>query len=353
VQIPWRVSHAVNEYGPRVLLIGSVAVVAWLIISGPKVGIPGYAEVAPVRIASLESAKVLWVDATPGDIVEPGDIIGMLDDSPLQGRMRVLVAELERHSATLQQVEQTAGTTLRLALAEEADARSRLQGTRESVVAAERLLGERQRQVAGGLAAATDLERLEMELTTLRATERREQTHLEYQQADVAHARAQLVGLGDEAAPALLEEVRAGSVLQEELALLEARRQAMTLRSPLAARVSVMHYRVGEVLPANAVFAELLPLSTTTVVACLPEQFGSEVRAGTKADMYPADGGDMRTGTIIDVEGLVSEAPDRCKQRPNEFGWVRPVRVQVDGPGLVPGQRFDLILHEAEEGDAL
>lgn len=351
MRVPWRVSHAVSEHGPRVLLILSVAVVAWLFFQGPRVGIPGYAEVAPVRIASLESAGVKSVEVEPGDILKPGDIVGLLDDGPIQGRMRILEAELARHSATLQQVEQSAGTTLRLALAEEADARSRLQGTRESVLAAERVLTERQRQVESGLAAATDLERLEQELTTLRADQRREQTQLEFKQAAVSEARAQLVGMGDEAAPALLEEVRAGSVLEEELALLEARRQAMTLRTPIAARVSVVHYRAGEVLPSNAVFVELLPLSTTTVMACLPEQFGSEVRAGTRADMYPADGGDMRMGTIIDVEGLVSEAPERCKQRPNDFGWVRPVRVMVEGAGLVPGQRFDLILHEPDEGD--
>ncbi len=348
----WRVSHAVTEHGPRVLLIASVGVVAWLIVSGPRVGIPGYAEVAPVRIASLESAKVLSVEVSPGDIVQPGDIVGLLDDVPIQGRIRVLEAELARHSATLRQVEQEAGTTLRQALAEEADARSRVQGTRESVLAAERLLAERQRQVESGLAAATDLEQLELELTTLRADERREQTQLEFKQAAVADARAQLVGMGDEAAPALLEEVRAGSVLEEELAVLEARRQALTLRTPIAARVSAVHYREGEVLPANAIFTELLPLSTTTVMACLPEQFGSEVRAGTKADLYPADGGAMRVGTILDVEGLVSEAPERCKQRPNDFGWVRPIRLMVEGPGLVPGQRFDLLLHENEAGEA-
>ena len=347
----WRVSHAVSEHGPRVLLVASVAVVAWLVFQGPRVGIPGYAEVAPVRIASLESAKVLSVEVEPGDIVQPGDIVGLLDDGPLRGRIRILEAELARHSATLQQVEQGAASTLRLALAEEADARSRLQGTRESLLAAERVLAERQRQVESGLAAATDLERLELELTALRSSERREKTQLEYKQEVVAHTRAQLVGLEDEAAPALLEEVRAGSVLEEELALLEARRQAMTLRSPLAARVAMVHYRAGEVLPANAVIVELLPLSTTTVVACLPEQFGSEVRAGTKADLYPADGGGQRLGTIVDVEGLVSTAPERCKQRPNDFGWVRPVRVLVDGPGLIPGQRLDLVLHDTEEGD--
>jgi multidrug resistance efflux pump len=352
MRVHWRVTEALHEHGPRVLLLGSVLAVLYLAVQGPRVGIPGYAEVAPVRIASLETAKVLTVEVAPGDVIEAGQIVGTLDDGPLRGRMRVLEAQLERHSATLAQVEQDAGSAVRLALADEAEARSRLQGTRESLEAAERVLADRRRQVESGLAAATDLERLELEVTTLRATERRDVTSLQHRGDAVRHAREQLAGGGDgEAAPALLEEVRSGSVLQEELALLQERHTSLTLRAPLAARVSVVHYRAGEVLPANAVIVELLPLSTTTVYACLPEQYGREVRAGGSAELYPADGGPMRNGTVVDVEGLVSEAPDRCKQRPNEFGWVRPIRVQVDGEGLVPGQRFDLILEDAAPGE--
>jgi len=340
----WRIQELLNRHGPRALMIGSIGVVAWLMLQGPVNGIPGYAEVAPVRVASLESAVVTSVEIAPGDVVATGQVVGQLDSGPIQGRVRILEAELERHGAALAGEEQDAQTALRLAEAEYEDADSRVQGTRDAIAAEETRLADRQRQVDSGLAAATDLEVIQLALTTLRGDERRQAARVIHLGESVEHARSQLAGSTDEQLPpALLEAVRARGVVQEELALLQERRRALTLRSPLSARVAAVHYRPGEVLPANAVLAELLPLRTTTVVACLPEQFGAEVRAGSVAELRPEDGGEVRQGTVVDVVGLVSEAPDRCKQRLNEFGWVRPVRVQVEGEGLVPGQRFEVV----------
>jgi hypothetical protein len=88
------------------------------------------------------------------------------------------------------------------------------------------------------------------------------------------------------------------------------------------------------------------------VIACLPERYPVEVKAGTSVALRGTTGGGPRTGVVVDVVGLISEAPDRCKQRPNEVGWVRPVRIQVDGGGLVPGERFDVAFGEVRDSTA-
>jgi hypothetical protein len=84
----------------------------------------------------------------------------------------------------------------------------------------------------------------------------------------------------------------------------------------------------------------LLPTETRAATACLPEQMAGVVTAGTGVRLEPSDGSEPRAGTVVEVIHQISRAPDRCQQRPNEFGWIRPVRIAVDGAGFVPGQRL-------------
>jgi len=330
-------------------MLGSVVAVAVLVVLGPRTTVPGYAEVSPIRVASLEEGRVSDVAVVSGAVVAAGDVIGVLDDAPIQGRIRVLRAELEQRGATLEGVQRDAQATLMAAQAEREETSARLRAAEQGLAVASERLAARTRQVELGLAARDELGPLETEVATYTGEVERLRARLQHRRDALALVQEGVEGSGDAPAPALLEEVRAIAVVQEELALLEERRAAMTMRAPIDARVGGVHYRRGEVLPALQTLVELLPLETTTVVACVPEQYGVFVRAGTGADLAPADGGAPRTGTVVDVVGLVSEAPERCKQRPNEVGWVRPVRIAVDGGGLVPGQRFDVAF--TEDGD--
>ncbi|MCP4872329.1 MAG: hypothetical protein GY898_26815 [Proteobacteria bacterium] len=338
----WRTQDLLTRHGPKVLLVASLGLVTLLAVAGPAGTVPGYAEVAPVRVASLESGRVTGVMVTPGDLVEKGAIVGLLDETPLRGRMRVLEAELSRSGALLAGQERDAQTALAVAEANRAESAARLAAAREGLRIAEQRLTDRRVQVTAGLATRDSLVPLETEVATLRGEVRQFSARLGAQ-TEVAEMAASGMDADDDGpAPAVASEARALGVIEEELALLEERRKDLTLRAPLGARVSAVNYRVGEVLPEELVFVELLPLETTTVVACVPEQYGVRIEAGGAAELWPADGGAVREGTVVDVSGLVSEAPDRCKQRPNEVGWVRPVRLEVEGAGLVPGQRFDV-----------
>jgi len=338
----WRTQHALIQHGPRLLAVLSIVVVIALFSLGPSKTVPGYAEVAPVRVASLEPGRLVEVKVVPGDIVAGGDVIGLLDDAPIQGRIRVLRAELNRHGALIEGGERTARAVLRDAEAARQDTATRLRATRSALAIARAQVAEIEAQVARGLTTRTELAQPKARLATLQGEFDRLTTRLSFEGGSLADAKAGVDSEGGEPAPAVLEQARALGVAEEELALLEQRLSDLTLRSPLAARVGAVNYRPGEVLPAQSILAELFPLATTTVVACLPEHIGIATRVGDSVTLFPADGGDRRNGTIVDVVGLVSQAPERCKQRPNEMGWVRPVRIEVDGGNLVPGQRFDV-----------
>jgi len=345
----WRTQDLLTRYGPRVLLLSSLGMVGALAFLRPSGTVPGYAEVEPVRVGSLESGRVVSVSVAPGQIVEEGAIVGALDEGPIQGRIRVLQAELSRSGAVLDGQKREAKTAVALAKAGRSESAARLSAAKESLALAEKRLADAERNVTAGLSTRDALAEPKADVAALRGEVLQMQARLGAQTEVAEMAVSGMASGVDGEAPATATGARALGVVQEEVALLEERRKDMTLRAPLAGRVSAVRYRRGEVLPAEEVFAELLPLETTTVVACLPEQFGDRAIAGGAVQLYPADGGGVRIGTVVDLSGLVSEAPDRCKQRPNEVGWVRPVRIHVDGQGLVPGQRFDVVFLAAED----
>lgn len=344
----WKVQDALSRHGPKALMLGSLAAIAVLATAGLSPKVPGYAEVAPVRIASLEAGVVQTVGVTPGQLVVRGEVLATLDESRIEARMRILRAELDRESAAAAGVTRDAQAEVKAIEAVEQEVSSKLRASRAALGLAERRLAERVKQVEVGLAARDALLPLEADVATARGDVQALEARRRASANALEHARSGVDGVD---APSSIGEARAVGVVQEELALLAERRASMTLRSPLDARVGVVHYRVGEVLTENTTLAELLPLSTTTVVACLPEQLSVAVRPGGRVELFPGTGGEVRAGTVVEVAGLVSEAPERCKQRSNEVGWVRPVRIEVDGGELVPGQRFDVAFLPPEEAD--
>mgnify|MGYP000701452148 CR=1 FL=1 len=341
----WRLQDQLTRHGPKALFLASLGFVSVLAVAGPADTVLGYAEVAPVRVASLEAGRIAEIAVTPGQIVEAGTVVATLDEGPMLGRIRVIQAELSRTGAVLEGQEREANTAATVAAGNRAEAAARLSAARENLRIAQERLDARRAQVTAGLTTRDSLVALEADVATGQGEVRQLSARLGAL-TEVAAAAAD--GVAGEK-PAVASGIRALGVVQEELALLELRRKELTLRSPLASRVAAVNYRVGEVLPQQTVLAELLPLETTTVVACVPEQYPVRIRAGGQAELWPADGESVRSGTVVDVSGLVSEAPERCKQRPNEVGWVRPVRIEVEGAGLVPGQRFDVAFVPPEE----
>lgn len=339
----WRLQDLLSRHGPRVLLVSSLVLVVWLAGLSRVSGVPGYAEVSPVRVASLETARVAAVLVAAGDLVQGGEVLAELDPATVDGEIRVLEAELARFAAQLQDVEHDARAAQMSADAAVADSASRLSGAKETLAVREAWVQRAEQQVAAGLASADGLPEARAELVELRGEVRRLQGELSHREEALRVAKQRASGSGGAEAPALQQSSRARAVVEAELAAARDRRAGLTLRAPISARVSAVHHRVGEVLPAEQPLLELLPLSTSTVVACLPEQYGIGVRAGSRASLNSWSGGHTWSGVVLDVVGLVAEAPDRCKQRVNDLGWVRPVRIQAETGALVPGERFEVV----------
>jgi len=345
----WRVEDVLHRWGPKAVMLGSMGFVGALLFSSPGARVPAFADADAVRVSSLESARVLEVRVQPGDLVEPGDVLAVLDDGPIAGRVAMLEAELHRQGAELIDVEQDAQATLLSAKASLVEAQTQLNSASGVARLASERLADQQKQVTAGLATTTTLAPLRAGAAEAQAEVSRLRARVNFlkQAAGAANAR---LDSGDAPAPALQAQTQAAAVVAEELAMLQRRREALTLRSPVTARVATVSYRTGEVLPAEAVLAELLPTSTLGATACLPEQLAGFVRAGTPVLLEPTDGTADRQGTVVEVIHQISRAPDRCQQRPNEFGWIRPVRIAVDGEGFVPGQRLSAIFLPLEDG---
>jgi len=338
----WRMQFLLTQHGGKLLLLGSFCLVAWLMSQTRAEGVPGYADATPIRIAAIETGTLQQILVSPGDVVEAGALLALLDDSVVQAEARILEAEAARHGAALADLEDEAQSELADARVELAEAKVGLDRAVAELSAREAELSEREERVASGLASSEDLARLEVAVATLRAEIPARRRSVSALQDQLDRFNARLGTAGEAVAPALLEQTRSRGIVQEQMALLEERRRGLRLVAPRATRVAAVHFREGEILPAQTVFAEFLPLQTRDVIACLPEQFADDVTPGSGARLYPQSGGEAIPGLVTDVVGMISEAPDRCKQRPNEVGWVRPVRISVESDALVPGQRFNV-----------
>ena len=337
----WRFHYALTRYGPSALLACSLGVVLAAMLHSRGATVPGYAEVAVVRVSALEAGTVLAVDVAPGQLVEAGQVLARLDPAPIEARIRVLRARREQRAAGLGDLEAAARSDVGQARISATEAQVALDKARAELGARRDELRQAEERLALGLITRDALEPLRRNLSTLEAEVPARERALGAQRAQVGRLSSRLDAADtQDAPPALSEQVGALAVIEEELRELQERLDARTLRAPLAARVASVHRTPGEVLPAEESFIELLPLQTATVVACLPEQFAGAVQAGAGALLWPESGQDALRGVVVDIAGLVEAAPDRCKQRPNEVGWVRPLRIAVEGAALVPGQRF-------------
>ena len=341
MHLHWRTRYALSRFGPAALMLGSLALVVGAMLRSRGATVPGYAEVAVVRVASLEAGVVSSVDVVPGQLVGAGEVLARLDAGPIHARMRVLQARRDQQVAALADSEDAARSDIGEARIAASSAQVALERSRAELSARHAELAAAQDRLALGLVTRDALEPLRRSVLTLEAEVPARERAAAAQRAQVQRLSSRL-GAGDavDAPPAVLEQVGALAVLEEELRALQERLEARTLKAPLAARVAGVHRTPGEILPAQESFIELLPLQTSTVVACLPEQFVGGVRAGARVQLWPESGQEGLSGVVVDIAGLVEAAPDRCKQRPNEVGWVRPLRVAVAESQLVPGQRF-------------
>lgn len=312
----------------------------------------GFVDGARWSVAAPVAGTLASVVALPGQRVAAGDVLATLDDRELLAELDILAAEGRRIEAELAAV--ASDTAVRLGEA--------TRGLEESVEAAERALqgarAERGVRAVELTAMTSQLDALKA-LVDKRMADRRDLDALavkhaavkkEVQSADariaqlqsqVAAARSRRETLPSDAATRATDPLRAElSVVRQREELLRLRQEALTLRSPVAGEVTMVHLRAGEVAAAGASVASVAAAAGARVTVCMSEVSAAGVREGEAVELRRADGSTLR-GRVERLGGEVAELPARCWQEARSPEWGKTATVVVeDEARLVPGEGF-------------
>lgn len=90
----WRLQHVLRTVGPVALLLLSGTAAVALHGTGVGTGHMAHAEVEQVTTASTTTARVRAILVQPGELVDAGETLVLLDDRSIQAELRVARAEL-------------------------------------------------------------------------------------------------------------------------------------------------------------------------------------------------------------------------------------------------------------------
>lgn len=319
---------------------------------------PAEAERLLVVLSSPRAATVREVAVAPGDLVEEGAVVASLDPSELDLEIAVAEGELERMrlevdaEGTSLEVEQLE-TRERLASDAERAAvdAARLEAEvgrdRAELSALEEQLARQRKLVDEGLASGSGVDDLELRRAALAQKVSEYETLLRRARDHHVAARARLGEwdrTGDAGAPRIAPLLAAVKAQEDRVRALRAAREKLTVRAPLAARVSAVHQAPGSVAPQGAPLVTLLDERPTRVVAWLPEDRARLVEIGDIARLVPSDrSGAERHGRVVALGPGLEDLPARFRQIPQEPELARAVYIALDGegPAPLPGQAFD------------
>lgn len=319
---------------------------------------PAEAERLLVVLSSPRTATVGDVAVSPGDRVEAGAVLATLDPSELDLEIAVAEGELERMrlevraEGTSLQVEQLE-TRERLASDAERAAvdAARLEAEvgrdRAELSALEEQLARQRKLVDEGLASGTALDELELRRAALARKVSEYETLLRRARDHHVAARARLAEwerTGDADAPRTAPLVAAVKAQEDRVKALRAGREKLTLRAPMAARVSAVHEAPGGVAVEGEPVVTLLDERPTRVIAWLPEDRARVVDVGDIARLTPSDRASAeRHGRVVALGPGLEDLPARFRQIPQQPELARAVYIELDagGPAPLPGQAFD------------
>ena len=362
-----RVRHAL-PWATWALALG---ITAWLSLDVAGVGVsPGAAEIVEVHLTSPATVAALSLPVAAGDRIEKGQVVAMLDGSGIDLELAVATSELERirlqvaaEAAELKDndlvtEERLASDAERAAVAL-ATVQSEQQRDRAELDQLDEQIARQRRLVDDKLAAQAALDELKLRRAAL-ATKVAEYQHL------VSSARAHLASSQQRIAqwrrsrhgetavvleeredhePRLSPHRAAVKAQEERVRQLLARREQLTLRSPVAARVARVHLAPGSTALAGAPVVTLVEEAPDRVIAYVEESKARHVRVGDRARLLPSDRSwPPAGGAVVAVGPGIVELPPRFRVVPTEPTYGREVYVLLDESALrpLPGQAFDV-----------
>lgn len=346
-----------TRIAPWVIWLAAMGGAAWLWRDVHPNTARGFVEDLAHQVAAPQAGRVEALAVAVGQHVSAGQVIATLDARELSAELEILAAERRRIEAELGAV--ASETQVRLG--------ETSRDIEESVAAAERALqaarAERGVQAAELAAMTSQVEALQA-LVDKHMADRRELDALtvkhaalkkELQGSDAligqlvsqaAAARARRGDVPADATDRATEPLRAElAVIRQREQLLTLRKDALTLRAPVAGEVSALHLRPGEIAAAGAPVATLSPDGSAgpdapRVFVCLDEPQAIPIRPGEAVELHAAAGTAL-SAHVAHLGPEVMQLPPRCWRDPRVPQWGRAAYVALDEPvPLLPGQSF-------------
>jgi len=342
------------------VVAAAVAVAIYLRFTNPG-GVAGIAEVVETRVSSTEPARVLAVPVSPGQPVQKGDVVAVLDPEVVSRELEVLARELAQKEAELAaraaflgrtrlsqgavfeaQVDRTELLLLQARIARERD-QADLDATRAR-------MQWWKAQVDARVASSQTLDDLKVQAETLERRVALGARQVAALTAELETARERLrswraAGSNpnpvDGEDPEVAPLRNAVEVARARLALLQARREALVLRALEPGVVHRVLLQPGDVATPGSPVVVIRSRTPRRVLAYLTDVQAAQVAPGTKALVMPRDGsGRSLEGRVTASDGGMVPLPGPLQSPWNPAAWAREVVIALDdaASNLVPGQ---------------
>ena len=132
---------------------------------------------------------------------------------------------------------------------------------------------------------------------------------------------------------------------REEVRHLELQRELHFLKAPFAGRVGEILLQIGQYSPDPELpIVTVIEENPKKAIAYVDQTKAMHVRVGDGVKLVPRDlTGPKLTGKVIALAPSITEMPVRFWRVPKVPEYGRNVYIQLDSPGMLPGQGFDAV----------
>lgn len=346
---------------PFVVWLAAAGSAAWLWYGLHVGSARGYVEGISYGIVSPQTGRIASVAVLPGQRVQAGQVVAVLDDRELVEELTELAAERHRVEAELA----TAAVETRLRVG---DSSRQLEESIDSVELARRQaradrsvhaaelaelvaqVDETRALVGKRMLDRGQLVELEIQLAALRKQLEVDDGLIRQLDGQAVAKRARRVELpGHDATDRAVVALRVAlaAIHAQEVAL-ERRKESLELRAPGPGEVTALLLHPGELAVEGAVVATIAgPAQTTSdgrasVIVCATEAEAARIDVGEAVELAPPEGGGVVLAAHVQrLAPEVGQLPSRCWRDPRIAQWGRVVYLATDEPvSLLPGQSF-------------
>lgn len=342
---------------PFLLWLGLVVVVGWMMcFHTPNSGMRAFSSAPNITVASVEMARLVDVPARPGQIVQKGEILAVLDTSALEHELSIVATQIDRDNlqihmarggSTEEQIrlQQQLEQGLEASMTELASSEARLNTQRGELQAVESQLAKMARLVKQGLASQDGLGGLTRRKATLTRAVQSGQGLVDLMRRHSTRAYERLDTYakgGTSSSVAALEHSR--QILDYRRDRLIARLKEHTIRSPVEGVVQRVVASAGEIALPGSPLVTLTSAGTLDVSICVPENRPSMLQIGHRVTLHAATGRRRFVGRVRALSPAVAPLPERCSPMPNveKWGRVAYVKLDVGSAKLLPGEVLSL-----------